>query len=257
MLVSRTQTPTGNGPLKGFELPASWRTVGDNPLGEKEQAFAVSQLASCRGGSIASYLPWLLGEVRGQRVLDIGAVQHTLEFTNSPAWVHQHLATAARHLVGVDIVEDALDSITRRGYDVRNVDATSGVDLGERFDVVVIGDVIEHVDSPVGLLLFAKRHLEPGGRIVIKTPNPYYFRHVLAAYRTPEIVANLEHVAWLSPWMALEVSYRAKLKLAAYHPVVGRPRGWRAMARRFIQGLVGSDSWSAWDYVYMMQLEDG
>ena len=55
-----------------------------------------------------------------------------------------------------------------KGFDFRHVDATSDVDLGDRFDRVFIGDVIEHVNDPVALLNFAKRHLQPNGRILVR-----------------------------------------------------------------------------------------
>ena len=44
---------------------------------------------------------------------------------------------------------------------------------------VVIGDVIEHVNNPVRLLQFARRHLAPDGLVLVSTPNPYWIKHVL------------------------------------------------------------------------------
>ena len=41
----------------------------------------------------------------------------------------------------------------------------------ERFDVVVLGDVIEHVVDPAGLLARVATLLVPGGSVVISTPN--------------------------------------------------------------------------------------
>lgn len=41
----------------------------------------------------------------------------------------------------------------------------------EYFDVVVLADVIEHVESPAALLLEASRVLRPGGILLLSTPN--------------------------------------------------------------------------------------
>jgi 2-polyprenyl-3-methyl-5-hydroxy-6-metoxy-1,4-benzoquinol methylase len=45
-------------------------------------------------------------------------------------------------------------------------------ELGEnQFSMVTAVEVIEHVETPIGLLRNARRLLKPGGRIVITTPN--------------------------------------------------------------------------------------
>lgn len=41
----------------------------------------------------------------------------------------------------------------------------------ERFDVIVLGFVLEHVDDPVLIMKLYKRFLNPGGRIFLSVPN--------------------------------------------------------------------------------------
>ena len=44
-------------------------------------------------------------------------------------------------------------------------------DTDERFDVIVMGFILEHVDNPGMLLERFKRFLKPGGRIFVAVPN--------------------------------------------------------------------------------------
>ena len=118
--------------------------------------------------------------------------------------------------VGIDIIESAVNSLRKRGHDVRLCDATSDVDLEERFERVVIGDVIEHVDNPVALLRFAARHLEDGGSIMCTTPNPFYIGNILQTIRDGTYIANAEHITWITPSMGLELAYRSGLSLHSY-----------------------------------------
>jgi len=46
--------------------------------------------------------------------------------------------------------------------------------MDERFDTVVAGQVIEHLDDPIRFLSGCYHILNPGGRLVLSTPNPYY-----------------------------------------------------------------------------------
>jgi SAM-dependent methyltransferase len=159
--------------------------------------------------------------VSAQDVLDVGVVEHTVSRTFCDTWKHRKIRERAARVVGVDIVEDAVLSLVDRGYDVRLVDATSDVDLEERFTRVVIGDVIEHVDNPVSLLRFAARHLKDEGLVLCTTPNPFFVGHLIRGFRAPPFVANGEHVSWITPTMALEIGRRAGLELVAYHHTLG------------------------------------
>jgi len=50
--------------------------------------------------------------------------------------------------------------------DLETIDA----DLGRRFDLVIFADVVEHLRDPDPCLRFIQRHLSPGGRLLISTP---------------------------------------------------------------------------------------
>ena len=115
---------------------------------------------------------------------------------------------------GLDYQEYA-EVLQQRGFDIRYCDATSEEYLGEKFDTVVLGDVIEHVNNPVDLIRFAKRHLNPGGEIIAKTPNPYYIDHVKKCAKNRDFV-SLDHLAWYTPTMALEIAERAGCGLKTF-----------------------------------------
>jgi 2-polyprenyl-3-methyl-5-hydroxy-6-metoxy-1,4-benzoquinol methylase len=162
---------------------------------------------------------------RGLDVLDIGAADHVP--SKPEKWEHGLIRNVARRTVAVDINKANCDRYNALGFDFRHVDATSEVDLGDRFHRVFIGDVIEHVNDPVRLLQFAKRHLEPDGRILVTTPNPFAprFRRNRRRRGTLYVMANLEHTRWLSISAMHEVVLRAGLELAALRwPLLKRPK---------------------------------
>jgi SAM-dependent methyltransferase len=161
-------------------------------------------------------LEWIDEFVTSRSVLDIGVVEHDISHIELPTWKHQNIRDRAAHVLGIDIVPEGIDLLKSRGYNVRLADATSEEDLGERFERVVIGDVIEHVNNPVLLLQFAGRHLVPGGLILVSTPNPYWIKHILSTFVRGTLVTNADHVSWVSPASALELGRRAGLCLREY-----------------------------------------
>jgi hypothetical protein len=123
-------------------------------------------------------LSWLTEECRGQFVLDLGAYDETAIGAKygTPWWLHGRLASSARRVVGVDnskaIPEEGLrtsaTSVILRG-DVYEVGA---LDLDERPDIVIAGELIEHL--PDGVAFLRAIAMEPslaGARLILTTPN--------------------------------------------------------------------------------------
>jgi SAM-dependent methyltransferase len=53
-------------------------------------------------------------------------------------------------------------------------DATRLDEIKERFDTILAGEIIEHLDNPQAFLSGCYSILKPGGYLVISTPNPYH-----------------------------------------------------------------------------------
>jgi len=195
-----------------------WTSVSDDPNSAAAKTAVREWLAQARRLHLDCDVLGLAETlVRGKRVLDIGVVSHSARYFDQAGWRHGRIARAASYCLGLDILAPLVEELRGRGFNVRCVDATSDADLGERFEIVFAGDVIEHVDNAVALLRFSGRHLAPGGRLYVTTPNPFSRKFFRQFRREGVMVTNLDHVAWISPTMALELGRRAGVRLEAYH----------------------------------------
>lgn len=163
-----------------------------------------------------NYEKFLVDQIKGKTVLDIGICEHTMERMNSPNWKHRIIKENAKRCVGLDILEDLVAALAKKGFDVLCQDATSDAFIGETFDLVHIGDVIEHVSDPAKLLAFAARHLAPGGKILVRTPNPHNFDYYKRAQTNGVSVENMEHVSYIVPFHAIELARRTGLEFQGY-----------------------------------------
>ena len=214
-----------------------WTRVSDDPNSSAAKAAVREWLAQARRLHLdCDVLGFAEALVRGKRVLDIGVVSHSARYFDQASWRHGRISRAAAYCLGLDILAPLVDELRGRGFNVRCVDATSDEDLGERFEIVFAGDVIEHVDNAVALLRFAGRHLAPGGRLYVTTPNAFSRKFYRQFRREGVMVTNLDHVAWISPTMALELGRRAGVRLEAYHlakPYAGLNRALHQLVWRF------------------------
>jgi 2-polyprenyl-3-methyl-5-hydroxy-6-metoxy-1,4-benzoquinol methylase len=193
----------------------NWTQISDNPISSEVLQPVTNELKRLRK-SRSGYLDWIDEFITGRSVLDIGVVEHDISHIELPTWKHKYICDRSAHVLGIDIVPEGVDLLKIKGYNVRLADATSDDDMGERFERVVIGDVIEHVNNPVRLLQFAGRHLAPGGLIIVTTPNPYWIKHIVSTLVRGTLVTNVDHISWVSPGAALELGRRAGLCLHEY-----------------------------------------
>lgn len=133
---------------------------------------------------------------RDKDVLDLGCVQHSTDNVETPYWLHGAVVAVARHVVGLDIDCAGVEYLRGRGYDVVCGNACA-LDLGRQFDVIVAGDIVEHLDNLGGFFSSCGRHLRPGGSLLVSTPNPWYWRNVVKAALFSEVANNPEHTCWL------------------------------------------------------------
>jgi SAM-dependent methyltransferase len=115
----------------------------------------------------------------GRRVLDIGCRYGAL----TSRYV------AGNDVVGIDVDKEALE--TAAELDIETIWAHAEEPLpfdDETFDVVVAGELLEHVRDPAALVGEAYRVLRPGGTFVGSVPNAFRLKNRLRflAGRQPE-----------------------------------------------------------------------
>ncbi|MBX3466757.1 MAG: class I SAM-dependent methyltransferase [Planctomycetes bacterium] len=203
--------PTGAAPM------TPWRATGADPNAPLALVTRRRALAEAWAPPVHDRNAYLEGLARGRRVLDVGVVDHTIERAGTSQWLHGRVAAAASYAMGVDVLPEHVDELRRRGFNARVCDITRE-DPGERFDLVVCGEVIEHLDCPGALLAGARRCLGPDGQVVLTSPNPYYLPRIRDALRgvTHE---NVDHVTYVFPSGLVELAARAGLRLVRWRGV--------------------------------------
>jgi SAM-dependent methyltransferase len=159
----------------------------------------------------------------GLAVLDLGCRTGALT---------QHYAQG-NWVVGVDVDRGALDLAKERlGIETVWADVEDGLPFAdESFDVVVAGEILEHLADPAAAVEHARRVLKPDGRFVGSVPNAFRLKSRLrfAVGRHPETDAT--HLQLFTP--AALVGLLSGFDEVTVRFAVGRYVRWqpRLMAR--------------------------
>jgi 2-polyprenyl-3-methyl-5-hydroxy-6-metoxy-1,4-benzoquinol methylase len=187
-----------------------WSDLADDPNDPAALAFRARTLRSAWRDEIVDRGEFIVGRSRGLRVLDIGCVAHDVERMKSSQWLHGRVAAVAATCLGVDVLDEGVAHMKQLGYDAISHDLTEGPGpVAERgpFDVIVAGELIEHVPAMGMLFQAASELLADEGQLIVTTPNPWAPHRVRAGQRG-DCWENTDHILFAFPSGMAELADR-------------------------------------------------
>jgi SAM-dependent methyltransferase len=192
-----------------------------------------------RGGPVIRHEA-LIDLARGRSIVHVGFVDELAASKLAQGvWLHSSLAAVASSISGLDSDAEGVDWARKAGFEAHVVDAQSADAIAalelEPAELVVAGEVIEHVDAAGPFLRALRGLVRDDGRLVLTTPNAYRLLNFVAPLTGAELV-HPDHTAWHSPqtlrtllersgWAVEEIVYYRNPRRR-----VGLGDGWRAFA---------------------------
>lgn len=88
-------------------------------------------------------------------VLNVGCIGH--DYIETDVWIHRLLCEKARRVVGIDIhLPEEVGA-----YNIVSANAES-MELNEKFDLIIAGELIEHLSNPGEFFARTREHLKLG-----------------------------------------------------------------------------------------------
>jgi 2-polyprenyl-3-methyl-5-hydroxy-6-metoxy-1,4-benzoquinol methylase len=140
-----------------------------------------------------------LGEhTAGRRLLDVGCGGgHLVHTATSQGW----------DALGIDLSKAAIDTCRRFGANCKLLDFFDRELDGQRFDVIVMSELLEHVPSPGRFFARAEQLLAPSGLLYLTTPNfDSLSRRMVRASWT---VIHREHISYFTPGVMRQLVERS------------------------------------------------
>lgn len=160
---------------------------------------------------------WLERQVAGESVIHLGFLDldRVEDKTASGDWLHERLSRRAKRIVGIDLDAAGVAASRKHGYeayacDLEDATAVTALRL-DPVELIVAGELIEHLDCPGRFLDAVQPLLAPHGRLILTTPNATALTNVLVALGLRE---------WSSPHHVAMYSWRTIATLLERH-------GWR------------------------------
>lgn len=159
----------------------------------------------------------IVGLCQGKDVLDIGCIDHSyktaLELGEN--WIHRRIKDVAKSLTGLDLLEEDAKILNGHGYNIIAGDAEN-FNFDRKYDVIVAGDLIEHL-SNIGLFLqCVKHHMHEDSVFIVTTPNPFCIEQIMHAIFQKRTVVNNQHSVWLDPVVMWQLMRREGFEIVNF-----------------------------------------
>lgn len=158
-------------------------------------------------------------------MLDVGCIGHDLSYRRNSVWLHKVLHECAASVTGLDYDVENVARLQREGYAAVCADATD-FDLDMAFDVVVAGELLEHLVNPAGFLACVQKHLLPDGLLVLTTPNAQGLCYCLQNLFLGHELENPDHVCFYTPRTLACLLRKCGFEMIEFAYIAGmRPQG--------------------------------
>lgn len=164
------------------------------------------------------------------------------KWMHSDEHVHLRIAKVAKEIVGVDTDTDTLALLKKQPNvgTLINHDAEKLEDLpvtGE-FDVIVAGELIEHLSNPGRMLEGARRWVANDGRLILTTPNAFSLKLFLHNTLRRTDNNSYDHAVMFSTGTLTELLSRTGWEPIAWSVAIWRSASLRSRLYALPEGLL-------------------
>lgn len=175
----------------------------------------------------------------GKNVLHIGATDspYTADKFDSGLLLHGRLTEHAKMLYGIDIDASAIEYLRQRG--IENIHCFDMNRMGEidfKADVIVFGEIIEHLQNFQTALNTLKMAMSPETKLLISTPNRFYLISFLMAFLQQKESVHDDHKVVFSYGTLRQLLEENGFMLDGFH-FTFLPRSHESFIKKIVKAL--------------------
>lgn len=159
--------------------------------------------------------------VRNKKIIHLGCVDHLPLIQakiQTNTWLHSRLCNSAERCLGIDINKEGIEYLSRDlGYsDVLCMDIVADENhliLDEKWDFLVMGEILEHVDNPLLFLKgIAEKYRNNIAKIIVSVPNAFSWKNIMNTFLKKECI-NSDHRYWFTPYTLAKIVTLADMEI--------------------------------------------
>ncbi|PKP61704.1 hypothetical protein CVT91_02235 [Candidatus Atribacteria bacterium HGW-Atribacteria-1] len=187
-------------------------------------------------GSLVRKEKKIVSLCEGKSVLHLGCADYPFgkEQYRNGNLLHQKIANITDDLIGVDLSTEGIAWLASLGYKnllVGNVEKLNELEIKRQFEVIVAGELLEHLSNPGMFLSNVKSLMEDDGILIITVPNAHAIKSFVRVLLFRKELIHPDHVYYFSQATIEHLCKRYELKIKETFYYVTTPLN---VTKRFI-----------------------
>ncbi len=159
--------------------------------------------------------------IKNKRVIHLGFLDHVdllIKKISKGKWLHNDIREHAKKCLGIDINRDGVDYL-KKNFSIEDVLSADIINedikkiLETRWDYMIAGEVLEHIDNPCHFLSQIKRkYAGVIDKLIITVPNGFCSANFLAMKKQHECI-NSDHRYWFTPYTLSKIIILSQMKI--------------------------------------------
>ncbi|MDP4191363.1 MAG: hypothetical protein Q8858_07365 [Bacteroidota bacterium] len=180
---------------------------------------------SLKEKSIPTRIDFVENLIQSKKIIHLGCVDHLSSLESklkSNTWFHKRLMDKATRCFGIDINREGIEYIRKIGFDdVIYLDiAEDDVPFeikNEKWDYLVLGEILEHIDNPVFFLSsIREKYKAYVDKVIITVPFAFRLLNFRNVLKHKEFI-NSDHRFWFTPYTLAKVTDRSGMKVETFN----------------------------------------
>jgi 2-polyprenyl-3-methyl-5-hydroxy-6-metoxy-1,4-benzoquinol methylase len=154
---------------------------------------------------------------KNKTVLNLGCTSsNPLNEIKYDLWLQKYIDEYADEVIGIDIQKDLIKTCQKHTKNTLIHADVLSLNLNKKFDVVVAGEIIEHISNLDGFFKSIIKHLKKDGKLIITTPNVFKFYNLIYAIFGIEPKKHPGHILYFDIKTLEEILNRYGFKIKKY-----------------------------------------
>jgi len=160
----------------------------------------------------------IINIIKKKKVINLGCCDHInviKDKIKNNTWMHKLITENSKYCLGIDIDQEAINYVKMEFRyeniiygDITGPEKISEIE-GKKFDIMVMGEILEHVDDPVFFLRQIRKNYKNNiSQILITVPNAFSYRNLKSLKENVEVI-NSDHRYWFTPYTLAKIVTRA------------------------------------------------
>lgn len=155
-------------------------------------------------------LNFIIEKAKGKRVLHLGCVGRA-------DVLHKEIESVAKDLTGIDIDRIGIQRLREKGYSVIEHDVEKPFDLEPNFDLIVAGELLEHLGNPLRFLTNLHPLMEQGTELIVTVPNVYVWNKAIYYLIKKQDSQSSEHIVGFTKELLRRLLEHANCRILEFH----------------------------------------